>query len=114
MTPSDWLEYRGLSYPIGVDDEALSIASIPEHYTPLQGVSRGHGKPLQCASKVCGRRSQDGLNAAISGSVAVSLKSQVTGMCRTHQLLMRMNVVRVEPEEVGTCTWERREVMTGY
>lgn len=77
--PADWLEYRGLSYPIGVDDEAISIASILEHYTPLEGVSRGHGKPIKCAARVCGRDERAGLNAAISGSVATSLQSQVTG-----------------------------------
>lgn len=62
-----------------MDPDAISIASILSHYTNLTGGSVGHAQPLGCASKACGRSDDDGLDAAISGSVASSLKSQVTG-----------------------------------
>lgn len=76
-----WQEYRGLAYPIGLDPGAITFASILSHFTPrpLIGTSEGHHSPLSCAAEACGRTEKDGLNAAISGSVAGSLKSQVTG-----------------------------------
>jgi phospholipase B1 len=74
-----WSEYRGLSYPTGLDPGTISIASILSRYTNLTGGSTGHHLPASCPAKVCGLREQDGLNAAISGSVASGLKAQVSG-----------------------------------
>lgn len=81
--PGQWEEYRGLAYPIGVDPGAVTLASILSHFTPqpLLGGSTGHHPPLACASEACGRGDEDGLNAAVSGSVAAGLKAQVTGEC---------------------------------
>ncbi|KAI9633160.1 uncharacterized protein MKK02DRAFT_18674 [Dioszegia hungarica] len=73
-----WSEYRGLSYPTGLDPGTISLASILSRYTNVTGGSMGHHLPASCPAKVCGLREQDGLNAAISGSVASGLKAQVS------------------------------------
>ncbi|EIW72937.1 hypothetical protein TREMEDRAFT_15851, partial [Tremella mesenterica DSM 1558] len=72
-----WEEYRGLSYATGMDDDAISLAKIISHYSPeLVGGSIGHHPPVSCAAKAC-HPDTDGLNAAVSGSVAANLLSQV-------------------------------------
>lgn len=65
----------------------MTIANIMGHYSSnLTGGSLGYGPPLGCASKACGRTAEQGLNAAISGSVASSLNSQVTGRFTDSQI----------------------------
>lgn len=74
-------EYRGVSYSTGNDPGAISIASILLHYSPnLTGASIGHHPPVKCVGPVCERPEGDGLNAAVSGSLADSLFAQVEGM----------------------------------
>ncbi|WVQ64327.1 uncharacterized protein L199_002489 [Kwoniella botswanensis] len=76
----DIVEWRGISYPIGSDDGAITIPNILRHYTRnVTGVSAGHHRPISCLSVGCGaiHPEGDGLNAAISGSTSNSLMSQV-------------------------------------
>lgn len=79
VTPlGQWQEYRSLSYPIGMDDDALTIAKIIAHYSPnITGGSTSYHQPVSCPSTLCHPES-DGLNAAVSGSVSASLVSQVS------------------------------------
>lgn len=68
-------EYRGLSYPIGGDDDAITLPNILAHYSPgLRGMSRGSHLPVTVL-----RPEQDGLNAAVGGSLSASLLGQVQG-----------------------------------
>lgn len=76
---SIWQEYRGLSYSTGLDPGAISLASILSHYTNLTGGSTGSHLPATCPAAACGLRERDGLNAAVSGSVARGLRAQVDG-----------------------------------
>ncbi|OCF38612.1 hypothetical protein I317_07602 [Kwoniella heveanensis CBS 569] len=81
-------EWRGVSYPIGLDDDAITFSTILQHYTDranetLVGGSRGRHPPLACLGMGIGvgclpHPEEDGLNAAISGSVSEGLMSQVT------------------------------------
>ncbi|WVF66567.1 hypothetical protein IAT40_001307 [Kwoniella sp. CBS 6097] len=81
-------EWRGISYPIGLDEDAITFSTILQHYThrrfneSLIGGSRGRHPPLACAGIGIGvgclpHPEEDGLNAAISGSVSEGLMSQV-------------------------------------
>ncbi|WWD22714.1 hypothetical protein CI109_107207 [Kwoniella shandongensis] len=89
-------EYRGLSYPIGYDEDAITIPRILDTYARknLTGVSRGQHPPTTCLGtgpnpgidlgKVFGKKGictprpeEDGLNAAVSGSVSGNLMAQV-------------------------------------
>ncbi|KAK8844732.1 hypothetical protein IAR55_006582 [Kwoniella newhampshirensis] len=93
-------EFRGLSYPIGYDTDAITIPRILEHYVGernISGVSRGQHPPTSClgtgpggpgvgAGTILGSRmggvctprpAEDGLNAAVSGSVSGNLMAQV-------------------------------------
>ncbi|WVR03054.1 hypothetical protein IAU60_000043 [Kwoniella sp. DSM 27419] len=82
-------EWRGVSYPIGADPDAITIHNIISHYVrrhhdALLGGSKGHHAPLGCLINGVDvgcfpRPKKDGLNAAISGSVSASLINQVTG-----------------------------------
>ncbi|TYJ57438.1 hypothetical protein B9479_001754 [Cryptococcus floricola] len=85
----DIQEYRGVSYPIGSDPGAVTIPNILSHFitssseqgTKVQGGSTGHHPPVACLQSfgVRGcmpRPDEDGLNAAISGSVSASLLRQ--------------------------------------
>lgn len=70
-----------MSYPIGNDPGAITVATILSHYSPsLTGVSTGHHPTVDCFGPRCtDRLAEDGLNAAISGSMAKSLVGQVQG-----------------------------------
>ncbi|KAK6904726.1 hypothetical protein I203_105542 [Kwoniella mangroviensis CBS 8507] len=73
-------EWRGISYPMGSDEGAITIPNILRHYTRnVTGVSAGHHPPISCLGVGCGaiHPEGDGLNAAISGSTSKSLMSQV-------------------------------------
>ncbi|WVQ72265.1 hypothetical protein IAR50_001814 [Cryptococcus sp. DSM 104548] len=87
----DIQEYRGVSYPIGADPGAVTIPNILSHFISsssdgrseqVQGGSTGHHPPVACLQgfgvRGCmPRPDEDGLNAAISGSVSSSLIRQV-------------------------------------
>lgn len=84
----DIQEYRGLSYPIGSDPGAITIPEILRHFSPsakeIPGSSKGKHPPVTCLNgwgiKGCGERpEEDGLNAAVSGSVSAGLLRQVEG-----------------------------------
>lgn len=66
-----------MSYPTGLDSGIVSIASILSHYTNLTGGSTGSHLPATCPATACGFRARDGLNAAVSGSMARNLRAQV-------------------------------------
>ncbi|KAL7411862.1 hypothetical protein BDY24DRAFT_395118 [Mrakia frigida] len=76
-------EYRGSSYAAGGDEEAITIPNMIRHYNPnLTGFSLGeHGAEI-CFGALCPvgpigwNPSQDQLNAALSGSLAVNLPHQ--------------------------------------
>ncbi|WVQ94178.1 hypothetical protein IAU59_001256 [Kwoniella sp. CBS 9459] len=81
-------EWRGLSYPIGLDEDAITFSTILQHYTDranasLIGGSRGRHSPLACLGSGIGgagcvpRPEDDGLNVAISGSLSEGLMAQV-------------------------------------
>lgn len=73
-------EYRGLSYPIGGDPDAITFPNILQHWSKdLKGMSRGHHPLLACIGGWCAWRYDDGLNAAISGSTSQNLVLQVKG-----------------------------------
>lgn len=73
-------EYRGVSYPIGNDEGAITIASILSHYSPnLTGVSIGHHPVGSDKRKNEDQLRKDGLNVAVSGSKAKDLIGQVRG-----------------------------------
>ena len=73
-------EYRGVSYPTGNDPGAISIASIMSHYSPnMTGISYGHHPTIVCPGGKCERPEQDGLNMAVSGSLAKDMFGQVQG-----------------------------------
>lgn len=73
-------EYRGLSYPIGGDEGAITFPNILSHWNPqLVGMSKGHHPVLACVGGRCLWRNEDGLNAAISGSRSADLILQVKG-----------------------------------
>ncbi|OWZ36407.1 hypothetical protein C347_00578 [Cryptococcus neoformans AD2-60a] len=87
LLPSlDIQEYRGLSYPIGSDPGAITIPEILRHFSPsaeeIPGSSKGKHPPVTCLNgwgiKGCAERpEEDGLNAAVSGSVSAGLLRQV-------------------------------------
>ncbi|WVW81292.1 hypothetical protein I302_103283 [Kwoniella bestiolae CBS 10118] len=77
-------EWRGISYPIGSDEGAITIPTILQHYSKpegkgnITGVSTGHHPPISCLGIGCAAHpEEDGLNAAISGSLSKSLIGQV-------------------------------------
>ncbi len=73
-------EYRGLSYPIGGDTDAITFPNILQHWSPnVKGMSTGHHPFLACIGGYCAWRYDDGLNAAISGSTSQNLVPQVRG-----------------------------------
>lgn len=73
-------EWRGVSYAIGADLGALTFPNILAHYTHVEGASTGH-HPVVCVGGEQGgcHPPSDGLNAAVSGSIAASLWGQVAG-----------------------------------
>lgn len=75
-------EYRGVSYPIGGDEGAITLYNIAQHWnTNITGSSRGH-TPAGICTKIggCnGQRFDHGLNAAVSGSTTENLFSQAIG-----------------------------------
>nr|XP_018266174.1 uncharacterized protein I303_00143 [Kwoniella dejecticola CBS 10117]OBR88332.1 hypothetical protein I303_00143 [Kwoniella dejecticola CBS 10117] len=83
VQPQKIAEWRGLSYATGSDENAITIPNILKHYSPnLTGTSTGRHPPISCLGMGwdigCGLHpAEDGLNAAISGSLAVGLLSQV-------------------------------------
>lgn len=89
LLPSfDIQEYRGLSYPIGSDPGAITVPQILRHFSPsaeeIPGSSKGKHPPVACLNgwsiKGCAERpEEDGLNAAVSGSVSAALLRQVEG-----------------------------------
>lgn len=91
LLPSlDIQEYRGLSYPIGSDPGVITIPEILRHFSPsaeeIPGSSKGKHPPVTCLNgwgiKGCAERpEEDGLNAAVSGSVSAGLLRQVEGGC---------------------------------
>ena len=73
-------EYRGLAYPIGGDEGAVTIPNILSHWSrDLVGMSTGHHPLLACVGSFCTWKYDDGLNVALSGSTSDSLLSQVRG-----------------------------------
>ncbi|WWC67286.1 uncharacterized protein I206_101194 [Kwoniella pini CBS 10737] len=76
-------EWRGISYATGFDENAITIPNILKYYnSDLIGPSTGHHSPISCLGTGwdigCGLHpSEDGLNAAISGSLSAGLLSQV-------------------------------------
>lgn len=80
-------EFRGVSYAIGGDDDAITLPRILGHYTNATGASTGHHLPVTCAgvprlpaSRVCTSHPEsDKLNGAISGAVSAGLEAQVRG-----------------------------------
>ncbi|ODO09998.1 hypothetical protein I350_02222 [Cryptococcus amylolentus CBS 6273] len=70
-------EYRGISYPMGTDEGAITIPNILSHFVTdnatVQGGAKGHHAPATSALIA-----QDGLNAAVSGATSSLLTSQVT------------------------------------
>ena len=85
--PSIADEYRGVSYTTGYDPGAITIASILSHYSPnITGASVGHHPPIACTRPWCDDTfDKDGLNAAVSGSVAASLIRQVSGALKQRE-----------------------------
>ena len=76
-------EYRGLSYPIGGDEGAITLPNIISRWsTNLTGTSRGHHSLLLCLGGKCLWRDEDGLNGAISGSKSENLVLQVKGVSK--------------------------------
>lgn len=70
-------EYRGLSYPIGGDYDALTLPNILSYYVPdLVGASRGDRAITFEAESVM--RAEDGLNAATGGATSQALIAQVS------------------------------------
>lgn len=108
-TDAIWREYPGLSYPTGLDPDAVSLASIFSHYTNLTGGSTGHHLPVSCASKLCGKGQKDGLNAAVSGSTARSLQEQVTGKSWNAGIELRYRLAYTAHQGAG-CWGGRLEV----
>ncbi|WRT63230.1 uncharacterized protein IL334_000133 [Kwoniella shivajii] len=76
-------EWRGLSYSIGSDDDSITIPNILKHYNRnVSGTSTGHHSPISCLGTgwdigCSNHPKEDGLNAAISGSLSAGLMSQV-------------------------------------
>lgn len=77
--PAEPLEYRGHSYAIGGDPDAITLPNIFKHYTDNVGFSTGAHLPLECMGPLCLRPKSDALNAAMSGSVSTMLVGQVHG-----------------------------------
>ncbi|KAI8147358.1 hypothetical protein BJV82DRAFT_575349 [Fennellomyces sp. T-0311] len=76
-------EYRGQSYGIGGDANALTVATFTKQFSPdLVGPSTGERLVSLCAGGFCSPtftyRTNDRLNAAVSGSTAKYLDSQLT------------------------------------
>ena len=74
-------EDRGVSYPIGGDPGAITIATILEHYSNVTGASTGSHPRGGCIAGLCTGVEGDGLNAAVGGSVAASMRGQVESEC---------------------------------
>lgn len=73
----DMVEWRGVSYATGEDEDAISLASLMHHYSPrLQGGS--HGQQGTVLGNLGGRPDPEvaGLNGAVSGAHASELPSQ--------------------------------------
>jgi phospholipase B1 len=85
-------EYRGLSYPIGSDPDAITFPNILSQFTSrnLTGPSRGKHIPMGCVLGYCGHGEEDGLNAAMSGSVSLNLYGQVKGMAPISKLMIAL------------------------
>lgn len=84
LTAVEIEEYRGVSYAIGGDEGAITLPAILGHYSNVTGPSTGHRPPVTCsipgASRMCiPHDKEDRFNAAISGSTADALVSQVRG-----------------------------------
>jgi phospholipase B1 len=75
----DIFEWRGLSYAAGGDRGALTFPNLLSHYTRLVGMSYGR-HPVLCVGEGEGcHPPSDGLNGAVSGSIATSLLGQAQG-----------------------------------
>ncbi|CAG8794772.1 12065_t:CDS:2, partial [Gigaspora rosea] len=75
-------EYRGVSYAMGGDIGAVSIANFFKHYSPeLKGASLGYHLVEVCYGVICPPKQykpeQDQMNAAQSGSLAKNLDYQI-------------------------------------
>ncbi|KLT41312.1 hypothetical protein CC85DRAFT_303387 [Cutaneotrichosporon oleaginosum] len=82
------LEWRGLSYAAGGDRGALTLPNLLSHYTRVVGMSYGR-HPAICVggeSDDCHPPS-DGLNGAVSGSIATSLLGQAQELMPRYKAL---------------------------
>lgn len=80
VTASNIQEWRGVSYAIGADPGALTFPNILAHYTHVVGTSTGHHSVVCVGGEYGGcHPPSDGLNAAVSGSIAASLWGQAVG-----------------------------------
>ncbi|KAI8147361.1 hypothetical protein BJV82DRAFT_552106 [Fennellomyces sp. T-0311] len=81
VTYADYAEYRGNSYAIGGNTNAITLAKFFQHYSPLlKGASIGERLATGCTGKILSFKHhpiRDRLNAAISGGTAVDLDKQV-------------------------------------
>ncbi|CAG8558485.1 11190_t:CDS:2 [Gigaspora margarita] len=101
-------EYRGVSYAMGGDIGAVSIANFFKHYSPeLKGASLGYHLVEVCYGVICPPKQykpeQDQMNAAQSGSLAKNLDYQVEYLLRQFEK---------EPEEIKN-SWKFLNVFIG-
>ncbi|BEI83151.1 hypothetical protein CcaverHIS002_0310190 [Cutaneotrichosporon cavernicola] len=83
----DIQEWRGLSYAAGGDEGALTIPNLLSHYNPVVGMSYGR-HPVLCVGLGEGcHPPSDGLNGAISGSIAASLLGQAKDLVPRYKAL---------------------------
>jgi len=90
LTAVEVEEYRGVSYAVGGDGDAITLPNILGRYSNVTGPSTGHRLPVTCgvpgASRMCmPHDEEDRLNAAISGSTASALVGQVRGGLRQRE-----------------------------
>ncbi|CAO3607775.1 unnamed protein product [Cunninghamella echinulata] len=78
------LEYRGHSYAIGADENAVTVANFMNHYQPIKkGPSVGTHLATTCniildtCTQLQYRPFRDNLNAALSGAMAFNLETEL-------------------------------------
>lgn len=111
LDPSQWIEFPGITFACGGDDEAVTLPNFFKHYQPnkkeLIGVSKGSRGFKSCLG-ICVPEwiyipETDGLNAGISGGRSSELQIQVD------YLLERLNCLLKEQQKLSSEKQDRKD-----
>ncbi|CAG8601318.1 4500_t:CDS:2, partial [Cetraspora pellucida] len=107
-TANKLYEYRGVSYAMGGDTGAVSVANFFKYYSPeLKGASLGYHHIEVCYGVLCPPKQYkpelDQMNAAQSGAMAKNLD---------HEVEYLLQQIQKEPEEIRN-SWKFLNVFVG-